>query len=326
MANPNVGQQVAAAWQTMIGTKPEDNIFDEYSLLALMEKGKASVSKTGGRSAICPIEYKVNSTVKAISDTEELDVTRIDVFDEAEYIWRQYAGDFVISTYEEAIYRGESAKFDVLDGKAENLRQSMRKRINEDLFGDGTTDSSKSLGGLQVLVPDDPTTGTVGGINAGTYSFWRSQQTSGAKSSTAYDNLRSSMRTMNTACSKGQGVLPPTDFVTGPTTCNGYESLLIANERIVSKEDSQANAGFNDDAFMFKKAKVRWDNDCANSRMYALRFGANGLRLAYQAGHWFKAYPQVNPANQLLNVVKVETICQLVSGNRRHNGVITLIT
>jgi hypothetical protein len=325
MANPNVGQEVAAQWQAVIGDKPEDNIFEEYSFLALCEKNKPA-PKTGGRSAIGTIEYAVNSTVKAISDTESLDVTRVAVFDEAEYVWRQYGGDLVISTYEEAINRGTSRKIDLLAGKSENLRQSMRKQINEDLFAAGTGFGGKSLGGLQVVVPDAPTTGTRGGINAATYTFWRSQQTSGAKTTSAYDNLRSSMRTINVACSKGQGVTAPTHFLTGSGTCNGYESILVANERITSKENSQANAGFDDNAFMFKKAKVLWDDDCADSRMYALRFGQNGLRLAYQSGHWFKAYPAVNPANQLLDVVKIETICQLVSFNPRHLGVITSIT
>ncbi len=120
-------------------------------------------------------------------------------------------------------------------------------------------------------------------------------------------------------------MVAPTHFLSGPGTVNGYESILVANERIVSKEDSQANAGFDDNAFMFKKAKVMWDNDCADPRMYALRFGQNGARLAYQAGHWFKAYPAVNPANQLMDVVKIESILQLVSFNPRHLGVITLI-
>jgi len=325
MANPNVGQEVAAQWQAVIGDKPEDNIFKEYSFLAMLEKNKPA-AKTGGRSAIGTIEYAVNSTVKAISDTEALDVTRVAVFDEAEYVWRQYAGDFVISTYEDAINRGVSQKIDLLAGKAENLRQSMRKQINSDLFAAGTGFGGKALGGLQVVVPDSPTTGTRGGINAATYSFWRSQQTTGTQTSSAYDNLRAAMRTMNTSCSTGQGVEEPTHYLCSPTTCNGYESLLIANERIVSKEASQANAGFKSDAFAFKAAKVVYDFDCADTRMYALRFGQDGLRLAYQAGHWFKAYQAVNPANQLLDVVKIETITQLVSFNPRHLGVITAIS
>jgi len=325
MPDPNVGQAVAAQWQAVIGDKPEDNIFKELSFLALLEKNSPA-PKTGGRSAIGSIEYAVNTTVAAIADDEALTVTRVPVFDEAEYVWRQYGGDFVISTYEEAINRGASQKIDLLAGKAENLRNSMRTQINTDLFGNGTGFGGKSLGGLQLLVPDDPTLGTRGGISAVTYAFWRSQQVLGTKVTNAYDNLRAAMRNINTKCSTGQGVNNPTHFLSGPGTVNGYESLLVANERIVSKENSQANAGFDDNAFMFKKAKVVWDSLCADSRMYALRFGQSGIRIAYQAGHWFKAYPAVNPANQLIDVVKIETICQLVTFNPRHLGVITVIT
>jgi len=325
MPNPNVGQEVAAQWQAVIGNKPEDNIFKDYMFLGLLEKNSPA-PKTGGRSAIGTIEYAVNTTVKAISDTEALEVTRVPVFDEAEYQWKIYGGDFVISTYEEAINRGASQKIDLLAGKAENLRLSMRRQLNSDAFADGTGFGGKAIGGLQLLVPDNPATGTVGGINPATYTFWRSQQTSGAQSASAYDNLRAAMRTINVACSIGQGDTSPTHFLTGSGTVNGYESILVANERIVSKENSQANAGFDDNAFMFKKAKVLWDSMCSDTRMYALRFGQNGIRLAYQAGHWMKAYPAVNPANQLMDVVKVESICQLVSFNRRHLGVITAIS
>jgi len=325
MADPNVGQRVAAQFQAVIGDKPEDNIFKEFSLLALLEKNSPA-PKSGGRSAIGTIAYAVNTTVKAMSDTEALEVTRVDVFDEAEYTWKEYGGVFVISTFEEAINRGATQKIDLLAGKAENLRLSMRRQVNQDCFAAGAGFGGKSLGGLQLLVPDDPTTGTRGGISAATYTFWRSQQATGTMTTNPYDNLRSSMRTINVACSTGQGNTQPTHFLTSGTTCNGYESLLIANERVVSKANSQANAGFDDDAFMFKTAKVVWDFECANSRMYALRFGQDGLRLAYQTGHWFKAYPAVDPANQLIDVVKVETICQLVTFNPRHLGVITSIT
>lgn len=325
MPDPNVGQQVAAQWQAVIGDKPEDNIFKELSFLALLEKNSPA-PKTGGRSAIGSIEYAVNTTVAAIADDEALTVARIPVFDEAEYVWRQYAGDFVISTFEEAINRGASQKIDLLAGKAENLRNSMRTQVNTDCFGNGSGFGGKSLGGLKLLVPDDPTLGTRGGISAVTYTFWRSQQVLGTKTGTAYDNLRAAMRNINIKCSSGQGVVNPTHFLSDGTVVAGYEALLVANERIVSKENSQANAGFDDNAFMFKKAKVVWDTACPAGTMYALRFGQNGLRMAYQAGHWFKAYPAVNPANQLIDVVKVETICQLVTFNPRHLGVITVIT
>ena len=321
MANPNVGQQVAQAWQAKVGTKPEDAIHDEYSELARLEKGKAFKSFTGGRTVIGTIEYALNSTVQSITPTSTLDTTIVDVFDEFEYSWKQYAGTATLTSFEESTNRGENAKFDLLDGKLTNLENSMRNEINADIFA---VTSGNDLNGLQSLVPDSPTTGTVGGINRATYTFWRSQQTSGAKSSTAYDNLRSAMRTIRTACARGQGVKFPTRFVTGATTANGYEGLLIANERILDKTDASANAGFKGTVYKFGAANVYWDRDCADARMYALN--DDNLLMAYQAGFWFKGYPSVDPANQLLDVFKVETQLQLITNNSRHLGVITAIT
>jgi hypothetical protein len=173
-------------------------------------------------------------------------------------------------------------------------------------------------------VPDSPGTGTSQGIIYTTYTFWRSKQTSGAQVTSAYDNLRAAMRTIRVSCSKGQGVKYPTEYVTGSGTANAYESLLIANERISDKDSKSANAGFQGDVYYFGSAKVFWDGDCADSRMYALN--NDNLKLAYQSGYWFKGYPAVDPANQLLRVFKAETQCQLFSDNRRHLGVITAIS
>lgn len=321
MANPNVGQQYAQAWQAYNGNGPQDNIHDEYSQLKRMESGKAFKSFTGGRSIIGTIEYALNSTVRSVTPYEVIDTTAVDVFDEYEFTWKQYAGSILMTSQEEAQNRGENAKFDLQKGKMKNLRESMRAELNADIFG---TSSGNDLLGLQTLVPDDPTTGTVGGINRATYTFWRSQQTSGTKSSTAYDNLRSAMRTIRLACAKGQGVKFPEYFVTGPNTSSGYEGLLIANERVVSKDTEDANAAFAGDVYYFGKAKLFWDRDCADARMYALN--NSDLMLAYQSGYWFKGYPAVNPANQLLDVFKVETQVQQFVQNPRFLGVITGIS
>lgn len=321
MASPNVGQAVAAAWQAKVGTKPEDNIHDEYSQLARMEKGKAFKSFTGGRTLIGSIEFALNTTVESITPSATLQTTAIEVFDEYEYQWKQYAGTVTMTSFEESVNRGSNAKFPLLPGKLENLRTSMRGRINADMFA---VTGGNDLNGFQSLIPDSPSTGIRGGINAATYAFWRSQQTTGTKATTAYDNLRSAMRTIRTACAKGQGVKFPEYYVTGATTANGYESLLIANERITTKENSAANAAFKGDVYKFGAADLYWDDDCADARMYALNY--SNLMLAYQSGYWFKGYPAVDPANQLLEVFKVETQAQLITNNPRHLGVITVIT
>lgn len=93
---------------------------------------------------------------------------------------------------------------------------------------------------------------------------------------------------------------------------------------MISKDTEDANAAFAGDIYYFGKAKVYWDDDCADSRMYALN--NKSLCLGYQTGYWFKGYAAVDPANQLLEVFKVETQIQQYTNNSRHLGVITSIT
>ena len=322
MANPNVGQREAAAWEAYVGTKPADVIHDEYSQLERMERSKAFRGFTGGKSYIGGIEYKLNTSVKAITDTETLDTTRVDVFDEFEYEGKQYAGDYVISTREEAENRGTASKFDLDAGKMENLLKSMRSRINADICG---AQSGNEILGLQDIVSATPTTGTIGGIDRSTYTFWRNQQATGTQSSSAFDNLRSSMRTIHAAASKGMGVMEPEYYLSTSTVVNGFESLLIANEQVVSKTDkSQVDGGIDHDAMRFKKAAVVWERDVLADTMYALN--NKNLMLAYQSGYWMKAYPKVRPGNQLVNILAVECQCALISDNPRHLGVITAIS
>lgn len=313
---------VISAWQNIVTENPTDNIFDEYSELKRLEEGKSFLSRKGGSSLIGSIEYQATTTVASISPTAVLDTDIVDVFDQWEANWKQYAGTFSMTSFEDAVNRGDHAKFDLEKGKLKNLRQSLRKRINEDIFG--TTTNATDLTGLQDLVPDAPSTGgTRQGISMTTYSFWRSKQTSGAKTTSAYDNLRSAMRTIRNSVSKGQGIKFPTRFVTGEATARGYEGLLIANERISGKSDKDANGGFSGNAFLHGTTPVYWDYDCADSRMYALN--KEDLQMAYQAGFWFKGYPAVDPANQLLRVFKAEVQCQLITKTPRHLGVITAI-
>jgi hypothetical protein len=322
MPVPNVGQREAAAWEVYVGTKPNDAIHDEYSQLERMERSKAFKGFTGGKAYIGTIEYRLNTSVKPITDTETLDTTRVDVFDEFEYDGKQYAGDYVISTKEEAENRGSAAKFDLDKGKSDNLLKSLRSRINADICG---AQSGNEILGLQDLVSATPTTGSPGAVDRSVHTFWRNQQVTGTQSTSAFDNLRASMRTIHAAASKGMGVMEPEYYLSTSTVVNGYESLLVANEFVSDKRDSgQVDAGIDHDAMRFKKARVVWDRDVLADTMYALN--NENLLIAYQTDFWMKAYGKVRPGNQLVDILAVETQCALISNNPRHLGVITAIS
>jgi hypothetical protein len=321
MPVPNDGQTIASSWEAVVGKKPEDNIFDEYWLLDQLSKGKSFLGINGGRTITGPIEYAVNTTVRSYSDTETLDTTRIDVFDQYEENWKEYAGTVVMSELEKAKNQGDGQKFDLLAAKLENLRNSMRKALNEGCISEGTGNSSKDIGGLLYLVPDDPTTGTRHSISAVTHTFWRSQQTTDG--GTAFNALRANMAIVYNNCSNGAFAKHPDYWVTSQTVFQGYEGLLTANEQVMSKEASQADAGFKNEYLKYKGIPGSYDDDCDSDNLYFLNY--SNLKLAYQKGYWMKGFPSVDPANQTIDVFKVMTIANLITNNPRRLGVLTSI-
>lgn len=316
MADPLVGQTIASSWEAVVGTKPEDNIHDDYFVLRSFEKG-GTLPLSGGRTINGPIEYALNSTVQAYSDTDTVSTTRVDVFDEFAYAWAEYAGTAVISELEKAKNAGEGQKFALMPAKLENLRNSLRSKINTDMLG---TVTGKSMIGFQDIIAVTTSTNTVGGISRASFSFWNNQSVTGTQTTSAYDNLRAAMRNCYNLCSNGMAGAHPTKIVTTQTVFEAYEGLLIANERFTSK--GKGEGAF--DMLTFKGAEIAYDNDCLSATLYM--WNPKFLKLAYKKGRWFRGRAPVNPANQTVDIFLVDTMCQLISGNPRRCGNVNTIT
>jgi hypothetical protein len=322
MPTPNVGQRVTANWESVVGKKPEDNIHDDYWVFNQLSKGEGFDGRNGGDYIAIPLEYALNTTVASYSDTDAISTTRVDVFDRAEFQWKEYAGTAVLSDIEADRNKGDGTVFPLLPAKLENLRNSMKRAINTDIFSDGTGNSSKQIGGFQYLISSTPTTGTVGAINRANFAFWRNQQALGTKTTTAYDNLRAAMRSIYNLSSNGMGDAHPSSIVTERTTFEGFEGLLLANERFTDKSDG--DGGFKNEVLKFKGAKISYDVACPSGTMYF--FNPRFLKLSYVKGSWFKMLDEQRPANQTLTVYPVRTACNLTTSNARRLGVLTVIT
>ena len=322
MPNPNVGQRVAANWETVVGNKPDDNINNDYWLFKNLSKGEGFLGLSGGDFITAPLEYALNTTIASYSDTDSISTSRIDVFDRAEFQWKEYAGTVILSDLEADRNAGDGQVFNLLPAKLANAQNAMRSVMNTDLFGDGTGNSSKVIGGLQSVISTTPTTGTVGGINRANFTFWRNQQTSGAKTTTAFDNLRAAMRSTYNLCSNGMADQHPSFAVTDRATFEGFEGLLLANERFTSKDD--ADGGFANETLKFKGCKLSYDVACPAGNLYFANPAF--LKLAYKKGSWFKMLEQVRPANQTLTVYPIRTMTNLITTNARRLGVVSAIT
>jgi hypothetical protein len=322
MADPSLGQVTATVFEKVAGRSPEDNIFGAFALLNWMKDGKSFRGHDGGREVQEVLEYAENTTFKSMSELETISTDRIDVFDAAQYAWKQIGGAISFSELEKARAQGRQAKIDLVSSKIENGLNSAFAILNRMLAaGDGTGNSSKDVPGLLYFVPTDPTTGTVGAINRATFPFWRSKQTSGAKASAAYDNLRGAMRTIWTSTSRGLSAEHPDLFISGATIYNAYEGTLTANERFTSKGTGEG--GFT--TLLFKGAKVTFDTDISpTDSMYALN--SKNFHLNYPRGAWMKKFDPVDPANQFVETIKVLCILNTSTNNSRRLGVITGIT
>ena len=322
MPAPNDGMTIAASWNALVNSKPEDNIFADYWLLNTLKQGESFMSVAGGDVITASLEYAQNGTVAFYSDTETISTSRSDVFDRAEYSWKEVAGTVLQSELEDAINQGSAKKFDLLDAKLKNLKSTLDDTINASLFSDGTGTTGKEIGGLQLLIDPTPSTGTVGTINAATFSFWRNQQASGAQTASAFDNLRSSMRNIYNSSSNGMAGKHPRYAVTTQTVFQGYEGLLLVNERFTDK--ASADGGFKNETLKFKGAAMSYDGDCPSGTLYF--YHPAFLKLAYLKGHWYKMTGPIRPANQTVDIYQVSARCNLITTNRRMLGVVTVIT
>ena len=323
MADPDIGEVAASVWEQKIGKKPTDNIFTSRALFFFFGENGFKEEAEGGRLFERTIEYAENTTNAMQGELDTIDTTRINVFDAARFNQKIAAGSVIYSELERLRASGGSQKFDLLAAKLQNGKNSHIALLNRQAWGLGL--GANDLDGLQKIISITPTTGSVGGINGANFTFWRNRQTSGAQTSTAYDNLNSACRSVFNLCTLGGVEMAPDAAVCDRATFEGLESTMTQLARY-SREDRKnaADPAFLNDAFMFKGKPVFFDEDAPSGE---LRFINNKvLKFNYLAGGWMKMYPQVDPANQLSNVHKVATFGNITCSARRHLGVVSAIT
>lgn len=150
-----------------------DNVSNHNALWRrLQEKGNYRY-EDGGVSIQCPVEYQANSTVMRYSGFDSLNIQASDVITTAEFAWRQMAGALPVSGFEMRSNQGEARIVNLVKAKIRNLEHSLANTLSSDVYSSGTL--ANQINGLQALVSDTNTTGTVGGINAALWSFWQNQ-------------------------------------------------------------------------------------------------------------------------------------------------------
>ncbi len=124
----------------------------------------------GGHDITNPLTIGRNPNVASYEYYDELPIAQTDEFTTVSYNWARVAGTVIISDQEEDENRGTAEIFKLVRAKVNVLEESIKEKFSEYLYGSGAGTDPHGLGNV---IPVDPTTGTLGGIDRATETQWR---------------------------------------------------------------------------------------------------------------------------------------------------------
>jgi len=322
MASPNIAELIVTALKANYSGKFSDNVGKGNLLLMKMRK-RGNVRLLDGGTVIAEnLEYAENSTAQRYSGYQPLDIAASDVLTQAEFEWKQAAVNVTVSGREERINSGKTRILPLVESRIKNAMRTMDNLIAEDMVSDGTADGGLQIGGLQLLIQDDPTTSsTVGGINQSTWSFWRNQVVDFSSdlsiNTVASSNIRQGMNKLYLECSRGMDV--PDLVYAGQTYYTYYEDSLQTNQRYTDAK--LAEAGF--ETLKYKGADVICDTRITNltaAKMYFINTEFMKFNVHQDAN--FVALENKVSVNQDATVVPVIFMGNLSTSNRSLHGVL----
>ena len=240
MAEPGLSELVTTTLRRR-GGKIQDNVTNNNPILYRMEKSGNIKKNQTGRTLVEETDYQENPTFLRYEGSDVLNTSQAPVLSAFEYNWKQAAVAVILNGLEQVQNDGIHASISLLSGRIDNAERTIKNMIESDIRSDGTT--SKQIGGLDLLLAEDPTSGTVGGVDRATHTYARNYKydatNDGGAAATAA-NIEGYMRTVNINTHR-----------MGDKNClwvlgNDYYSLLMeaitTNQRFVDEE--MAGLGF----------------------------------------------------------------------------------
>jgi len=311
-----------SATRRTINRETIDNVFEAYNALAFHRRRGMQMVDGGGKEIQVILESSTG-TAEAFDGYDPLSKSPVDPFESAFYKRRYYAVPIVLDDTTNWENSGEEQIFDLLDALGSNALNSLLKAINEDLLGAQT---GKTMLGYQDIIADAGT-GTVGGINSSTSSFWQNQKYTTAKTFvTQNNNVFDGFLAWNTLmddCRKQGG--RNNALVTTYSIAAAYRTALASTGYAETRLSSVK--GVNGAEFpSYMGAELVADNDCASIHTYAVDTDSIKLRVMKQANFKKTPFVSLQSNGQLGQLSYMVAGVQLCTNNRRRSGVATQIT
>lgn len=296
-----------------------DNVSNNNALFdRLMRKGNVKTID-GGYSIVRILDYQENSTWQRYSGFDILNVAATDVITAAEYQWKQAAVNVAASGRDLRMNSGEERLTSFAAAKLKNAMRTMANNLSEDIYSTGA--ATNQIGGLQLIVADAGT-GSVGGIDAGTYSFWANQvedMTSSASKST----VTGFMNSLWLKCVRGAD--KPDLIVSSNDIFALYWASLQDLQRYTNNENAKsATGGFQ--SLKFVTADYVHDGGSGIPSFHQYMLNTEYLEMVVHRDANMTEMDQQKSINQDAVVIPVIFMGNLVCSNRARQGVLADIT
>lgn len=256
----NLSDIIATTIQSRSGVLADSVTNNNALLYKLRQRGNVK-PVSGGNVILQELMYNDPNTQNAgsYSGYDVIDITPNSPISAAQYDLKQYAAAVTISGLEKLQNSGKEQIIDLLEGRIQVAEAQLMNQISAGIYSDGTGNGGKNITGLQAAISTSPATGTYGGINRATWSFWRnvafSAVTNGGAAVTPA-NIQSYMNRV--AVQLVRGTDRPDMIVADNNYYRAYLESLQAIQRVTSEDSAAAGftslkylgAGLNCDVFL----------------------------------------------------------------------------
>jgi hypothetical protein len=225
-----------------------DNVTENNALLARLNQKGNRKFVTGGNVILQELSFAENANAQWYSGYEALATNEQDVISAAQFDLKQAAVAVTMSGLEMLQNAGKEQVIDLLEGRIKVAESTMKNLISAGIYSNGTGSGGKEITGLQAMIADAPTSGTYGGIDRATWTFWQNKllDASVAGAATSASNIQGYWNKLYASLVRGADA--PDLIVVDNNYWLFYMASLQPNQRFT--DPKLANLGFQTVKFM----------------------------------------------------------------------------
>lgn len=325
-----------------------NQVFLTHPILSELEDTPWRTERPGGARIRSSLRTGKNTSFRTFDKGSVMTPRPYPMLNWCYWNYKQGAGDVMIDWVTEREQSGEGNIFDLMEQRVEGLIDGIREEMNTMLWSSLVGNMGMDMNGMQLLLPTDPRTGVLAGLNRADHFWWRncywdntalSYQPHPTESglgvpvdvgafgviATGYSTVIKRMGTMLNNCAQGED-LRDYFIITDQLTYEQYEdSPQHMNNFRINYASGDTAVKWNFGNALFRGVPIRYDSyDAPTGEMRIIN--KKYMRLITDSGAWMMWTDERSPYNQFVKVRYLLLRGQLIMLVPRKHAVLQGIT